>query len=179
MPPPPRSPPPSFVKKQAVRASYTDGFFGSDPDSKKSNSSPPVNNSLNSVENAAYDLFDRRVMNAVAGWKAQYIANQSSNNDEDDEVENENENESVVDINYDGDISASTPHPSRKSSLKSGLKSTPQATSSPIGPKISLDDALWGGWRSFRDAVIALSLADSGSDLTQLIKQTEEQVSER
>jgi len=192
-PPPPMSPPPVFSKRQQVRLAQNSEDGGAKinvvPSSNPIATASQVH-TLSTVEEAAYDLFDSRVMRAVNGWKTQFVevAQPPST------PMNLNNVSIASTSSTTSDISMATPSPSLRfmtptSASSPHMPSTPSSASSTVSsiaadddPMYSaLGDALWGGWRSFRDAVkaealnAALELEQAGHDTSTLMRQSEEQ----
>ena len=186
-PPPPMSPPPTFSKRQQVRLAQSQGLVQTN---LPLHSNRTVGtHSMSTVEVAAYDLFDSRVMTAVNGWKNQYVVDASADTlasptSEDNEGSSSwrkgTLSPSEGTLFEAGKYHASKGSPSTPSSASSSAQSS--FTMSEDDPMYSaLGDALWGGWRSFRDAVkaealnAALELEQTGCDMSALLRQSEEQ----
>ncbi|GMH56732.1 hypothetical protein TrST_g10882 [Triparma strigata] len=162
-PPPPVSPPPTFSKRHTIR--------NTKPAQKMT--------TLSAVECAAYDLFDSRVMKAVNGWSVkvgQQIASERTS-------PTKTPGAKSGDLGTPGNMSMSTPRVSTELGIGGTPASTPGTPPSPSDEKMysALGDALWGGWRNFRDAVrdeavnAAMELESEGKDINALIRQSEEQ----
>eukprot|EP00520_Triparma_pacifica_P014628 CAMPEP_0118671496 /NCGR_PEP_ID=MMETSP0785-20121206/22032_1 /TAXON_ID=91992 /ORGANISM="Bolidomonas pacifica, Strain CCMP 1866" /LENGTH=646 /DNA_ID=CAMNT_0006566383 /DNA_START=138 /DNA_END=2074 /DNA_ORIENTATION=- len=189
-PPPPMSPPPVFNKRQQVRLAQNseegvEAQASVVPPTSLSTSASHIHN-LGTVEEAAYDLFDSRVMRAVNGWKTQFMVEATP------ATPSNLSNISMSSaMSSSSEISMSTPSPSLglmtpTSASSAQLPSTPSSTVSSVvtddEPMYSaLGDALWGGWRSFRDAVkaeaqkAASELEQAGHDTSTLMRQSDEQ----
>ncbi|GMH69890.1 hypothetical protein TL16_g05268 [Triparma laevis f. inornata] len=167
-PPPPVSPPPTFSKRHTIR--------NTKPAQKMT--------TLSAVECAAYDLFDSRVMKAVNGWSVKVGQQIASERNSPSKL-------FTPGGGTPGNASMSTPRVVGEGSNNNNNNnnnsvspaSTPGTPLSPGDEKMysALGDALWGGWRNFRDAVrdeavnAAMELESEGKDINALIRQSEEQ----